>query len=478
MRAYKLPLDDLEPESDFCAKVYIPNNDTYRRAFLGAYLSFGSWPIWERDSEHSALVAASRWRDSIDRTMAEWSLGCLGEGGDGQSLDDMTKDELIQIIEDIMTITITNNVCGCCGGGVSSGGAIGDDYDIPYDYDVPPTDSDNPPYAVSLPEKCNRASYIMYQYRLACLTWKDNIALYSAFSKFWEFITGAMWSGYPPAYEMYVQLKMWAENQMITEQFVEAFDPYYNEMVCALFSADNANQGRAAVRQVLESNVFGAVAIPLALAYKKIWESLPVEAVYDGSLQIALPASFQGRECCGGVPVGDGTTVGEIPDIETLQQSFTIVPVDYVNFSSYEESILPTNEGHYVKVKQTGAAKNEAVRMTPKDFSAYATELGGFLGWLVKVVSKTDNLITFSGLRNSSNNDLVDLVATNCEWWYYGEVVGAAAMYTWIEEHNGEYSQVSVINPGTYVAINLRSEPRYMAEEGVELLIFAVLAKE
>lgn len=58
----------VDPESDICIAVHIPNEPQYLRAFWGVYERLGYWFSWERDDAHTGKDAAARWRASVART--------------------------------------------------------------------------------------------------------------------------------------------------------------------------------------------------------------------------------------------------------------------------------------------------------------------------------------------------------------------------------------------------------------------------
>lgn len=297
-RAYLLP-SNIEPENDFCAKVFIPDADEYRRAFLGAYIFFGKWIAWEKDGTDKAARAAARWRDSIEETLMLW--------GDGCECDEMTEEEKQELIEEIieaMTITINNNVnCGCgCDGSTSSSDTYEEEDYFPPDYEVPTIEPVEPADYVQPTVKCDRANFMMVAFRNMCLNVMQNLTVYQVFSDFWELTTGALWSGYPPAYDFFLRIKTWAENKVFTSQFLSAYDNNHDAMVCALFSAETAVAGKSAVSAILEEFVYPNVSPLLAMAYRDIWENMPISNVYDVAAVVDLPPGFDGRECCGSVP--------------------------------------------------------------------------------------------------------------------------------------------------------------------------------
>lgn len=101
-KGYLLP-GNLEPEDDVCFVVRVPNEIEYIRAFFGAYTQFGLWNVWERTGDNSGSVAASRWRDSIVKSLRV-RICC----------------DLVDCLEEDGTLCINVNVnCGCGGGGVS-----------------------------------------------------------------------------------------------------------------------------------------------------------------------------------------------------------------------------------------------------------------------------------------------------------------------------------------------------------------------
>nr|CRY96564.1 hypothetical protein [uncultured prokaryote] len=108
-QAYLLP-DNLVPDDMFCAKVFIPDEKEYRQAFLGAYFYLSKWVAWERDSDNSAAVAASVWREAVELTLDSWGDGCGGIFG-------MDCEEIRACIDGLDLsglVQVTNNIS--CGG--------------------------------------------------------------------------------------------------------------------------------------------------------------------------------------------------------------------------------------------------------------------------------------------------------------------------------------------------------------------------
>jgi len=299
--AYPIP-SNLLPDDDFCAKVYIPNGDDYRRAFLGAYTFFGSWVAWERDKEHNATVAASRFRDAIEKTIEEWGSGCC-------EFIDMTEEEFRELLTleiEKMSVSVTQTVnCGCgCGG--SSVSNIVDDSAPPDDYTIPPIVPPVPVTVVDNVDKCDRANYLVVSFRNAVLTLSQGVeGSFTDFGDWFDGIVGWLVGHVPLSYDVYLRVKQWAIAGEFTntDQFIAAFDPNFDAMVCALYSSSSPDAGKVSLRQMLETFVLDSVSPAMKLAILSVFEGIQFELLYDAETVTELPPGYIGRECCGSVPV-------------------------------------------------------------------------------------------------------------------------------------------------------------------------------
>lgn len=89
---YPLPPGEAYTDDFACQLIYIPRNDFYYRAFLGALLYMGTWTAWERDDAKRGKDAARAWQEANELTWSCWRMtNCL---------DDITDrmDEIIHLI--------------------------------------------------------------------------------------------------------------------------------------------------------------------------------------------------------------------------------------------------------------------------------------------------------------------------------------------------------------------------------------------
>lgn len=358
--AYLLPLDDLEPPEDFCAKVYVPNNDTYRRAFLGAYVAFGNWTLWERDRNHSAAIAAARWRESIDKTLLTWGMGCGCEDGE----DDMTQEEVTQLIKEIMeamaiTITTTQN-CGCgCGRGTGTNGD-GVDYRIPPPQEPPltPPDAGEPPGNASKSQKCSMANYLVYTLRLTLLKVKENGG---DFVSFLAWLTTLFTSPADFVYAIAYQTWQWAK-QTLTGSDIDVsaiFDEFYNFYVCNLFSATNETEAHSALMGSLYNTL---KAYPdLSYVARLIANELPYHLLFMDNGEIDIPLGFSNRSCCGEVQENNPT-----PPTADMPTGYILKPVVFSSVTNIVAdgagSITANFSGNDIILKHSGASGTNVFR--------------------------------------------------------------------------------------------------------------------
>lgn len=280
--------------------------------------------------------------EAVDLTVIEEKLGEIANGIANDGEDDMST---------------VNVYCGCgnsCGGG---GCCSGDDDNMPPDdYIVAPIEIEEPETVVLDSEKCNRANYLMVQYRSACLSLLDNMSTYTVFFDFWKIIVGAFFGEVPSAYNLFMKLKNWTVGQLVTDMFVNAFDSEFNTLVCIIFSADTATQAKESVREYMENIVIPNVSYPLGLAYLSMLEELPFSAVFDAEQDVGMPNSFYGRECCGDVPLD--------VELPALPSSYAYVPAAM-------SSILHNQE-------QSSTAVAMSSGRTKIDFSTVGDDIWGF----------------------------------------------------------------------------------------------------
>ena len=75
-RGYKIP-EVPEPDGLRCVRVFIPDDDLYLYALMGAYEYFGTWTAWEKDGTTRASQAASAWKTAYEETRANITEECI-----------------------------------------------------------------------------------------------------------------------------------------------------------------------------------------------------------------------------------------------------------------------------------------------------------------------------------------------------------------------------------------------------------------
>lgn len=400
---YLLP-DQLEPVDDLCFRVYVPNMPEYRRAFLGAYTSLGMWTVWERDSRKGGSIAASRWRDSIDKTLESWPDGC-GCGDDG--VDDMTPDELRELIaEELkkMTITINNtNNCGCCGGGTSSGTVVSDGSNLPPDgYDTPVIVPIEPVDTVDNVDKCNRVGFLLVTYRTAVLqaiekvsgTFTDAVGW---FAGLWNWLFVGDFS-----FDDWTMIRGWISVGNLTdfEDFTHAYDTNFDAMVCSAYSSLSAADAKDVVRELLENYVWSELSVYGRLVAKRIFELVPFGVAFDKAIAADIPPGYQNRKCCGQEPVNALLGLW-VPWYSGATEAY---PYDGV-LTSYRESVNVQDEVDCELVLKRTA------QYTPYQFSLIRTcvmpdasqfavtirQNGHTAGWKVRLLGNASVLAEKSG---------------------------------------------------------------------------------
>jgi len=214
--------------------------------------------------------------------------------------------------EMINTQTVTINGCGCCGESVTSTTTSGDN--LPPDgYDVDNVEPIEPTAQTSDANKCDRGGYLMIQYRNACLTAVQGAqSSYSDFESWFLGLFDWLQGVLPLSYDVFLRLQSWISTGDFTntDDFLASFDPNYDAMCCAIFQAETASEAKTAVRNILESYVWGEVSVYARLAYKQMFESLPFGMIFDYDTVADLPPGYIGRTCCGSVPEPDWTPEG------------------------------------------------------------------------------------------------------------------------------------------------------------------------
>lgn len=208
-------------------------------------------------------------------------------------------DEIISRIEELENMNINVN-CGCgCGCGDSKQPEIVEGIDLDSLCPPPEQDETAPPQA-DIASKCNLANYLIVQLRTTLINLWNRTQTYQEYFDWWRdlfgFLPTALVVG--TTYDTYVAVSQWLTGRSV-EWITSNFDPLFNEMVCALYSASSPASAAAGVATVLDKLPF-----PLNSAAKTIAQRLPYSALFSGS--IVSPPGFTNRECCGSVPAPGG----------------------------------------------------------------------------------------------------------------------------------------------------------------------------
>lgn len=349
--AYPIP-SNLLPVDDFCAKVYIPNGDDYRRAFLGAYTFFGSWVAWERDREHNATIAAGRWREAMEKTLDSWGDGCAGVPTD-EEFCNMTEEEFRLLMQEElnkMAVTIYNTQncgCGCdgTGGSVAGGGADLTAPDVPIvdpvDY-IPPVDVPaglNP----SDQQKCEMANYLVYTIRMALMRMVDHSGNYENFIEYLQSLWGLDVDGvvyqvknFTFQFYVYVLSKL-NGNSTAAGQIAASFDEHFNFYVCQLFQSvdqkDAYERMNINLRNTQPDLIIQMMAVQVA-------QLLPYHMLFVDAGAVAVPDAWKGRTCCGSV---QEEVLPSIPLPEVPNTTYLLMPM---KLSAYLAE--PTKDGNEI----------------------------------------------------------------------------------------------------------------------------------
>jgi hypothetical protein len=73
-KGYPLP-DTIDPGSNICIKVYVPDDPLYVAAFWAAYKYLATWVAWERTGDTSGAQAAAVWTDAFNLARSEYVAG-------------------------------------------------------------------------------------------------------------------------------------------------------------------------------------------------------------------------------------------------------------------------------------------------------------------------------------------------------------------------------------------------------------------
>lgn len=395
---YLIPANP-QPEGFYCLKVFIPADDYYLYAFSGAFQFFGKWLAWERDPGNNATLAAAAWREAIQKTFDEAWLNC------GEEVDDCC-DEIADILtrlEELENMNITvNSGCGCgCGCQSQQTPPPPTDTDYPGDTVPPiPTPDDEP----GLQWKCNMSHYCAYLWRL----W----GMYAAAVQVTNIIQNCEnvylnLGSIPPSYTTRLAYASTAAALMPgvgNGEVAATFDPHYEAVVCAIYSAPDARTALDNLREVSRQlfSTIGPGMDWLALLLPLADTFIP-QATNDN-----LPPSYRTRECtmCGGSPSLPGAPV----PVDDEEGKWWLVPMptagDWTAVPNADTASVNYSPNIWTQAPLTTASFHEiAINVDDIDqiISAMNTQYGASLpGSVVMVQGHYLEFLTNAGL--SSDN--------------------------------------------------------------------------
>lgn len=317
-KGYLFP-DPIDPQSLLCLKIYIPNDPRYLEAFSGQFHDLGYWLSWAKDGTNNAALVAQIWKDAIDYTYQNGWVNSCGDCGNCE-LCDMTKDELLELINEVLDMNVNVNCgggsgCGCGGGSGSSQtvnlyipptstGApclplAGD----PPPTTIPPSSAPSPVYGdepewETLPQfnatRCRIANYghnIIKQW-LARISEASNLA--GTVSHILAYLVGiplAMVTarlGIGQLSLLVADLFLWRD-ESIVEEIIEQAVIWWNdnaqEIICMAYSATDSAELQI---EIVENMISGIVDILDDLPW---WGDVGIDAL-QRFLTIALPPSL------------------------------------------------------------------------------------------------------------------------------------------------------------------------------------------
>lgn len=386
-KGYLIP-SVVEPDSYVCLKVYLPDNEGYIEAFSGQFHDLGIWMTWEDESTKSASSVASVMKDAIDYTYANgWLNSCKD-----CELDDMTKDELLELIREAMDMNINVN----CGGGCGCGCGCGNQGNLPPDgYQTPPPITGN----VNTPSdsdgrlwKCNMSHYLIYSLRLTMIqavNWTGSYELWLAnWRLIFQFPDDPV-DSYMFGYKTYTAVLALINGVSTSQLVTEVIDPNYNELVCAIYSSYTSQQASdnlmELLRQIFPNYVMQQLATEIA-------SELPYDTVFTPQPLSNLPPSYTNRTC------GCSTIDDEItePDgyllVAPVESEMSFVLEGGTNTHTYDGSLFT----------YSATAGEWNANRADLDESALLARVGGsaVFGMLIEIVSEnaddgSDNLNGF-----------------------------------------------------------------------------------
>jgi len=341
---YLVPAE-VAPADMFCLRVYIPKAPEYIYAFSGAYQFFGKWLAWERDEANSAALAAETWRNAINYTFENGWLNC-GENDVCANCDLIPL--ILQQLEELNNMNVNVN-CGCGCGCSGSAPAIPAPPPLPpIPYPVP-TPTPSPEDENGLTWKCNMAHYLVYAYRYLMINAIQggqyvpfNSLYHGLFDAFTVAALDFAWSVYT--------LLLYLLNQQNPEVVTTPIDSSYDELVCAIMSAETDTQAydnfTAVIGAIFPTTILREAALAMV-------SQIPFVTAFTPQELANLPPTHNSRTCenCGNPaipfpPIDNGdlyTFTKPIAITETLEDEWTIV-----------FDVLPDNQGYHYQAAWDG----------------------------------------------------------------------------------------------------------------------------
>jgi len=341
---YLLP-ENVAPTDFYCLRVYIPKEAEYLYAFSGAFQFFGKWLAWERDADNNAKLAAEVWRNAINYTFDNGWLNC---GDDTVCANCDLIPLILEQLQELNNMNVNVNCgCGCgCAGGTPSIPAPPSLPPIPY---PTPTPTPSPEDEDGLIWKCNLSHYLVYAYRylmINAIQGGEYIPFNSLYQGLFASLTTAALDF---AWAIYTLL-LYLLNQQNPEVVTTPIDSAYDELVCAIMSAETDTQAYDNFTAVIASIFPTTILQEAALA---MVSQIPFVVAFTPQELTSLPATHNNRTCdnCSTPPIGfppinNGdlyTFTNPITIEETLEDEWTIV-----------FDLLPGNQGYHYQAAWDG----------------------------------------------------------------------------------------------------------------------------
>jgi len=300
---------EIQPEGMICVKLYIPSDDLYLYALSGAYQYFTKWVAWERGNSHKALLAAEKWQEAYDYTMANAWLNC-GE------------DEVTTInFNPVITVT-TGGGENCC----SASPPPWDDTPMPGGTPCYPMPVVNPPVPNTPPTippdtdpseweilRCQAANYAFDQIRVWLVAISqipgDLLSIGAIITLIWTWaplgllaligtavleLASVIWSWYALSEGI----------DEVAEYGIEWWDDHQEEIVCQLFEmSDNVVTRNAIVSVFLEDLATWAAGRPwwvssLAGMLQSVGNRLLPLQIFLAPWELVPPVGYVGAISC------------------------------------------------------------------------------------------------------------------------------------------------------------------------------------